>query len=737
MSGLAHLLLDLGFQVSGSDIIDNSEIRQLRERGAIISHGHDPERLQMNHPELIVYSSAVRMNNPELATANRLQIPIIRRAVLLAALTDSRRTVCVAGMHGKTTTSAMLAHALDFLGTEAGYAIGAAVPQLGRHARVNSSKDAFFVVETDESDGTLCEFHPEQSILLNIDEEHLDYYENFDAVCTEFVAFGQQTKGRLIYCADDPRLTDLYGSRPNSISYGFNPTADYQAEAAGIGGFLVNYGGQALGQFKIGLLGGKNISNALAVIAFLHANGFIVEEISEALSVFKGVKRRQQQLFGDNRFRIFDDYGHHPREIEATLSALREVCPGRLLAAFQPHRFTRTKHLLSDFTSCFEGADLLWITEVYAASEAPIKDINGRLLAQEISNNGQPAAFVATLDGLRDKVRQAMLPGDVVLFLGAGDITQVAHQLAEDLNMKATAHATELRELLTPKSKVLENEPMATRTTIGVGGPADIYIEPASEIDLAAVLRYATTHELPVFFLGRGSNLLIRDKGIRGIVISLRDKNFSVIEAVEDQIRCGAGARLNHIANAARDAGLTGMEFMEGIPGCLGGALRMNAGAWNGATFERVVSVRFMTRDGQVEERSADQMEAVYRSCPVLREHIALEATLQGIPSEKTIIQAKMDVLRERRTESQPHYRSAGCMFKNPEGYSAGKLVDECALKGLQMGGARVSDKHGNFIINNGDASAMDVIDLMDKVRSLVREIKGINLQTEVQIIGE
>ena len=737
MSGLAHLLLDLGFQVLGSDIIDNAEIRQLRERGAIISHGHDSERLQMNQPRFIVYSSAIRMDNPELAMANQLQIPIIRRAVLLAALAASRRAVCVAGMHGKTTTSAMLAHALDFLETQSGYAIGAAVPQLGRHARVNSSKDAFFVVETDESDGTLCEFQPEQSILLNIDEEHLDYYESFDAVCAEFVNFGQQTKGRLIYCADDPRLTDLLGSRANSISYGFNPTADYQAETAEGGGFLVSYRGQALGRFKISLLGGKNISNALAVIAFLHANGFVVEEISEALSGFKGVKRRQQQLFSDDNFRIFDDYGHHPREIEATLSALRAVCPGRLLVAFQPHRFTRTKHFLSDFTSCFEGADLLWITEVYAASEEPIKDVNGRLLAQEISNNGQPAAYVATLGRLGDKVRQAMLPGDVVLFLGAGDITQVAHQLAEDLNMKGTSHVIELRELLTDTSMVLENEPMNRRTTIGVGGVADIYIEPSSEIDLAVVLRYATTHELPVFLLGRGSNLLIRDKGIRGIVISLKHKSFSVIESVGGQIRCGAGARLNHIANAARDAGQAGMEFMEGIPGCLGGALRMNAGAWNGATFERVVTVRFMTRDGQVEERSADQMGAVYRSCPVLHEHIALEATLQGLPSEKSIIQAKMDILRERRTESQPHYRSAGCMFKNPEGYSAGKLVDECALKGLQMGGARVSEKHGNFIINDGNASAVDVIDLMDKVKSVVHEKKGVNLQTEVQIIGE
>ena len=179
------------------------------------------------------------------------------------------------------------------------------------------------------------------------------------------------------------------------------------------------------------------------------------------------------------------------------------------------------------------------------------------------------------------------------------------------------------------------------------------------------------------------------------------------------------------------------MEFMEGIPGCLGGALRMNAGAWNGETFGRVVSVKFMTRDGHIKERLVNQMGAIYRSCPILGENIALEATLRGILSEKSIVQEKMDCLRKQRIKSQPHYRSAGCMFKNPDGSSAGQLVDECNLKGLQVGGARVSEKHGNFIINSGNASAADVIDLMEKVKSRVSELKGVKLQTEVQIIGE
>ena len=737
MSGLAHLLLDMGFAVTGSDLCENADLRQLQNRGAGFSLGHNAEKINENRPVLVVYSSAVRLDNSELARANQLGIPIVRRAILLSALVNCKRMVCVAGMHGKTTTTAMLAHTLEQLGNDVGFAVGAKVPQLGRHARMPSAENSFFVLEADESDGTLREFHSEHSIVLNIDEEHLDFYENFESVCDEFIAFGKQTSGRLIYCADDPLLPEIYANNLNSISYGFNPAADYQAEIISSKEFIVRHHQQSIGQFRIGLFGEQNISNAVAVVAFLHVNGFAPDNISEALCKFKGVNRRQQELTCDHRYRIFDDYGHHPREIRATLSALNEQCSGRLLVAFQPHRYTRTKHLLGDFAQCFDGVDLLWITEVYAASEPPIDNINGQRLAEAISKSGQPAAFAATLEILRDKIRNVLRPGDTILFLGAGDITQVAHQLVKDMHMKEMTHTTELRGLLSSQSTVMENEPLGRHTTLGVGGPAEIYIEPAGEKELAVVLRYAADKGVPVFILGRGSNLLVRDGGIRGIVISLRHESFSGIEVIDAQIHCGAGARLNHIANAARDAGLKGMEFMEGIPGCLGGALRMNAGAWGGATFEQVIQVRYMSYDGQIEERAADQMGAVYRSCSVLGDHIALGAVLQGIHTEKELVRSTMNYLRKQRTESQPHYRSAGCMFKNPEGFSAGKLVDECRLKGLSEGGAKVSEQHGNFIVNDGTASAEDVISLIETVRVKVREIRGIELQTEVQIVGE
>jgi len=303
--------------------------------------------------------------------------------------------------------------------------------------------------------------------------------------------------------------------------------------------------------------------------------------------------------------------------------------------------------------------------------------------------------------------------------------------------MIGTTHAQALRELVSTDSEVLENEPLAKRTTLGVGGPAEVLVTPANETDLAATMRYAATHEVPVFLLGRGSNLVIREGGIRGIVICLRHEGFTQIEVRQNILHCGAGVRLKHIANTARDAGLAGLEFLEGIPGCLGGALRMNAGAWGGETFEQVESVRFMTRDGQIEERTGFEMGAVYRSCPVLRDHIALSAVLRGKLEGREEVRARMDALRQQRTESQPHNRSAGCMFKNPETTSAGKLVDECGLKGLRIGGAIVSERHGNFIINDGTATANDVLTLIEQVRERVKTERGVDLHTEVQVVGE
>jgi UDP-N-acetylenolpyruvoylglucosamine reductase len=334
-----------------------------------------------------------------------------------------------------------------------------------------------------------------------------------------------------------------------------------------------------------------------------------------------------------------------------------------------------------------------------------------------------------------------MLPGDVVLFLGAGDITKVAHELGHQLSEEPVSPNEELLARLSARlstdSAIRADEPLARRTTLRVGGKADLYVEPASEADLSQLLRHCAEHGLKFTMLGRGSNLLIRDGGVRGVVICLGHANFSRLVVAGDQLQCGAGVKLKTVAVEARRAGLTGLEFLEGIPGSLGGAMRMNAGAMGSWLFDVIERIRFMDYAGQVQERPAGEVNVEYRGCPLFKDHVALGAVLKGQPASPESVGARMYQFSQKRWESQPAAPSAGCIFKNPKAIPAGKLIDELGLKGTKVGGAAVSDVHGNFIVTDGHATARDVLNLIDVIKDRARSARGIELETEVEILGE
>ena len=280
-------------------------------------------------------------------------------------------------------------------------------------------------------------------------------------------------------------------------------------------------------------------------------------------------------------------------------------------------------------------------------------------------------------------------------------------------------------------------EPLARRTTIRVGGPADCYVEPATEDDLGAVVRFCCEAGVPLFVLGRGSNLLVLDGGIRGVVICLSQPAFSRIELEGAFLRCGAGARLKVVAAEARRMGLGGLEFLEGIPATVGGALRMNAGAMGSWTFDVVESLRVMNRDGRIEEKRRPEVEVRYRECPLLRDQLALSVVFRGGVTSREQSERRSQEYNQRRWASQPAAPSAGCIFKNPAAVPAGRLIDELGFKGVRTGGARVSDVHANFIVNEGGATAADVLRLIGRIRSQAEAERGIWLETEVEIVGE
>jgi UDP-N-acetylmuramate--alanine ligase len=322
--------------------------------------------------------------------------------------------------------------------------------------------------------------------------------------------------------------------------------------------------------------------------------------------------------------------------------------------------------------------------------------------------------------------------GDLVLSLGAGNIHEQLEILAADLVI-----AEKLKAIVGEEGEVRLYEPMSNHTTLRVGGPAQFWVEPRTEQTFAQLIRFCRDEHLPLFVIGRGSNLLVRDGGIRGVVVHPRGGDFEKIEVDGCEITAGAGIKLRQVAYAARAANLGGLEWMEGIPGTVGGGLRMNAGAMGAQTFENVMRIRYLDAEGNSHAKNRDELEVFYRRFPLLEKNFAVSATFRAQPAERAEIDARLRESQEKRRTTQPAAKSAGCIFKNPVTIPAGKLVDELGLKNSRVGNARVSRVHGNFIVNDGDATASEVLELIDDIKSVARQKRGIELETEVEIVGE
>jgi UDP-N-acetylmuramate--alanine ligase len=322
--------------------------------------------------------------------------------------------------------------------------------------------------------------------------------------------------------------------------------------------------------------------------------------------------------------------------------------------------------------------------------------------------------------------------GDLVLSLGAGNIHEELSILAADLVI-----AEKLKAVVGEEGDVRLYEPLSKHTTLRVGGPAQFWVEPRNETAFAELIRFCRHETLPLFVIGRGSNLLVRDGGIRGVVVHPCGGDFDKIDISGTEITAGAGAKLKELAYAGKAAGLTGLEWMEGIPGAIGGALRMNAGAMGAQTFENVVRLRYLDANGEAHTKNRDELEVHYRNVPILEKNYAVRAVFRGQAAPAEEIIRKLQTSQEKRRSSQPMAKSAGCIFKNPGACPAGKLIDELGLKDSSVGNARVSEVHGNFIVNDGGATAAEMLELIDKIKATARAKCGIELETEVKIVGE
>jgi UDP-N-acetylmuramate--alanine ligase len=734
MSGLAALLLQLGHKVSGSDKLKTQETNRLQRLGLNFFQEHRAE--DARDAELIIYSSAIKIDNPILADARVSKKPIVRRAQALAAIMSAKRGILIVGMHGKTTTSAMAAHVLRESGLRPSHYVGAEIPILGTNAHWDA-RGEYFVAEGDESDGTIAFFHPEHTLVLNIEEEHLDFYADLAAIEKVFNQLIAQTSGKIFFCADDPHAARICRSFPQASCYGLSEAADYRGVDIKLSNFTSSFsvyrGKEKLGEAVLNVPGEHNVRNALGVIALATELDVAFDKIAKALTKFRHARRRFEIKYDSPRFLLVDDYGHHPTEIKATLRTAKSIGRKRVLTMFQPHRYSRTKALRKEFGQAFDDADRVIITDVYGSNEQPMAGVSGQMIVDEIAGHGhRGVSYQPRLEWVHRDVGNMLDSGDLVLSLGAGNIHEQLSILAADLVV-----AEQLKEIVGDEGDVRLYEPLAKHTTLRVGGPAQFWVEPRNEKSFAELIRFCRRENLPLFVIGRGSNLLVRDGGIRGVVIHPSGGDFDKIEIHGNEITAGVGAKLKEIAYAARGANLGGLEWMEGVPGAVGGALRMNAGAMGAQTFENVTSIRYLDADGNSHTKNRDELEVRYRNFPLLESNFAISATFRATPTKRDQIEAKLQESQEKRRTSQPIAKSAGCIFKNTDTVPAGKLVDELGLKNSAVGKARVSEVHGNFIVNDGGATASDMLELIDRIKKEAKVKRGIELETEVQIVGE
>ncbi|MGC6454909.1 MAG: UDP-N-acetylmuramate dehydrogenase [Coraliomargaritaceae bacterium] len=710
MAPLAGWMSSAGYSVSGYDNQMQESVRRCLEKSGVSL----PEFVLKEHLteyDTIVHSSALRNNHPLLEAARSRGMEVLRRGEMLARLAKGKRFVAVAGSHGKTSTTGLVAHALRRLNSNVDYILGGFFAA-GEFSAFHHTGSDWLVAELDESDGTIDLFDPEITLLLNVDWDHADRYSEKEELMATFRGLLTRTRSKVL-------LPDGFSS--------------IKALSDGIDAAIESFPVQPGSSYKA-----MNRAAALTLLRFLPGAERTEED---CLDEFPGMARRLALLHESSLLRVYEDYAHHPTEIDSLLAGIRTTEAGRrLVVVFQPHRYSRTRQFKNEFAASLTGADACYLLPVYAAHES---DVEGGGLEDLLAACGTEAPEVLSMDrsGAVQLSESLGSEPSTLIFIGAGDIHHFAAAFASwthhDFDQQS-AWLDYLEGRVAPDCSLKCDEPLAAKTTMRVGGSAAFYAEPTNFCDLRALLRAASLFGLKVFSLGRGSNVIVPEEGFDGLVIRFNSGAWrQVIPLGSDCLWAGAGVRLKEVCGQAAKAGLSGFEFLEGIPGSVGGSLRMNAGAMGSWIFDVVERVQMLNAEGDFLDVPKGAFHFGYRKVEEISQGIALGAILRSPEAEAVdAIRDRMDSYSTIRKSSQPREPSAGCIFKNPEGGHAGKLIDEAGLKGFAVGAAEVSSVHANFIVNKGGARAADVIELVRRVRSRVLAHAGVELEPEVLLLG-
>ena len=658
LSSYAFLAREWGAEVGGWDRVETPYLRSLE---AIEGSSFGPEPVVREGWETVV------------STAYAEQVQGRPRAEFLAELVSLQRSIVVSGAHGKTTTSGMIAFVLAELGLDPAYLIGGEIPQLGGNAAAGRG---WLVAEGDESDRTIEALRPEIAVVTNVE---LDHHATFASAAEVEELFER-------WLAQVPQVVRGWELEPVS--------------------------------FELAIPGEHNRLNAAAALAALELAGVERTAAEPVLARFSGAGRRFELVGERGGVKVVDDYAHHPAEIAATIAAARELEPARVLVLFQPHLYSRTRHLAHEFGEALSAADAVCVTEIYRAREEPVEGVGGKLV----------------LDALR--------PG---LLGGLGAEARGRRLDRRPLGPRRRSRSDPRRRGHRPGSAadpgvaviaIEEGVPLARLTTIGTGGPARGFARPSTQVELEQALAWAAERGLSVATVGLGSNLLAADEGVDALVLRLGGE-LAAVSSDGETLRAGGGATNAVCLHHARALGLGGLEFACAIPGTAGGGVWMNAGAY-GSDWAQILSRAFVVTAEGGGWLTPAELGLSYRHSSLEHGQVVARVEYRLTPRAPAEIKAEVADLIARRKATQPtNKRTFGSVFKNPEHeLGAGRMLEACGLKGHRIGGALISPMHANFIENAGGATTADALALMTEARSRAREQYGVELEHEVELLG-
>lgn len=738
MAGVARLLAARGYAVSGCDLSLNALADSLRKSGVVVMKGHHPSHVEaLSDNSALIVTTAVSQDEPELAAARVRGVPIFSRGEALASLLSDSFGIAVCGTHGKTTTTCFTARLFQELGDDPGWCIGGFTKDLGSVAAPGNNR--LLIVEADESDGTLQFYHPTVTVVNNIDLDHLEHFDGEESLVACFRRVIDQSVLGVCVCRDDTRAWQtVVSSGVNQLDFGLSASATLRATdvvvKAESSAFNLLYQGCDYGRVELGCGGQHNILNALGAASAAIMCGHVVEDVARALpaacSQLPG--RRFELIHAADGIRFIADYAHHPAELKAAVEMAVAAQSGRVITVFQPHRYTRTKALGAQFPEAFKGVDEVILLPIYAASEKVIEGGDICDLYRHFREQ-LPEMRVILARNLPEcwfYLRHTLRGGDLVLIAGAGDVIELRNFLGQGL-ASAESGAFELELQRVERITVTVNAALSGCSILPTGGRCRWLVEVQDCAGLQAVLALCRAHNVAWQMKGAGMNSWFSDCGFDGCVIRIAPGCMAWHALANDEVQVGCGLNGARLLDWLEAQGLAGLEFLEGVPGTLGGWLAMNAGAHGAAIGDCVSRVDFIDFEGQLQCALVEVCGFAYRACALLQQGVAIGCTLKLTSSSSALVQAQRRMFREKRIPLQG-LRTAGSVFRNPLPESAGQLLEQVGCKGLRMGGAYVTDFHANIIAAGQGATGSDVAALVQMMRNRVWFASGVTLKTEI-----